>query len=63
MLSTSFARAIGKVTDPAIHFALHRVQAEFEIRDDAEISAAATHAPEQIRILLGAGMAKLSVRP
>ena len=37
------------------------MQAEFEVRDDAEVAAAAAHAPEQIRILLGAGVPKLSV--
>ncbi len=32
--------------------ALHRVQRELEARDDAEVAAAAAHAPEQVRVLV-----------
>ena len=62
MPSTSRALAIGNVTDPGDHLALHRVQAELEIRHHAEVAAAAAHAPEQLRILFGAGVPQLPVR-
>lgn len=38
------------------HLPLHRVQAELEAGDDAEVAAAASCSPEQVLILAGAGV-------
>ena len=38
------------------------VQPELEARSDAEVAAAATNRPEQVRVLLGVHMQQLAVR-
>ncbi len=40
---------------------LHRVQAELEARDDAEVAAAAADRPVEVRVLVGARMPELAV--
>jgi hypothetical protein len=43
-------------------FALHRMQLELELRDHAEVAAAAPRTPVELRVLLGARVHELAVR-
>ena len=47
---------------PGEHDRPDRVQAVFERRDDAEVTAAAAHSPEQIGVLVLAGGDQLAIR-
>ena len=47
---------------PADDGAVHFVQAKFERRDDAEITATTANAPEQVRIFIRTGVPQHAVR-
>src|SRR5690606_26874661 len=52
----------GKHDEAAENFALHGMKPELERRDDAEVAAAAAHAPIELRVLLGVCVQELAVR-